>query len=113
MQVTIEDAGKQVPIDTDTLRFYEKQGLLRLEYLDAAQAAKELQDIQDIDSLARIGVELEELKRLKGLMNQGTGTVEEQIRLLKRCRFQMLDDIHVRQQLLDRIDYMIHTRKQN
>lgn len=68
--MTIEDAGKQVPIDTDTLRFYEKAGLSRLEYLDAAQAAKELQDIQDIDSI-RIGVELEELKRLKDLMNQG------------------------------------------
>lgn len=111
--MTIEEAGKRVPIDMDTLRSYEKQGLLRLENLDTAQAAKELQDVQDIDSLARIGVGLEELKRLKALMDQGASTVEEQIRLLKRCRFQMLDDIHVRQQSLDRIDYMIHTRKQN
>lgn len=111
--MTIEEAGKRVPIDLGTLRYYEEQGLLRLENPASDETEKELRDIQTIDSLAGTGVGLEELKRLKELLSQGDSAKTEQIRLLKKCRFRMLDDIHVKQQSLDRIDYMIHTLKHN
>lgn len=111
--MTIEEAGRQLPIDLDTLRYYEEQELLKLENPSQEETEQELKDIQTIDSLARIGVSLEELKRLKELLNRGTGTKDEQIRLLKKCRFRILDDIHAKQQSLDRIDYIIYTMKQD
>lgn len=110
--MTIEEAGKRVPMDLDILRYYEEQGLLILENPTPDKKEKELRDIQTIDFLARTGVALEELKWLKELLRQGIDTKDEQIRLLKKCRFRMLDDIHAKQQTLDRIDYIIYTMKQ-
>lgn len=33
---------------------------------------------------------------------------EEQIRIIRKSRAQLLDEIHSKQQLLDQLDYMIH-----
>lgn len=114
--LTIEDAEKRVSIEINDLRYYEAQGLLRLENLGTECPEKvqsELRSIQLIDSLAKIGVGINELKQLKELMDQGEWTKEDQFRILKKCRFKMLDDIHGKQQILDRMDYIIHTMKQN
>lgn len=65
-----------------------------------------------LDELAKIGMEPEALRQMRELMNQGELSKEQQIRFLKKWRFQMLDDLHVRQQSLDRLDYIIFTMKQ-
>lgn len=77
--MTIEEAGKRVPMDLDILRYYEEQGLLILENPTPDKKEKELRDIQTIDFLARTGVALEELKWLKELLRQGIDTKDEQI----------------------------------
>lgn len=38
-------------------------------------------------------------------------TKEEQIKILRRKRMQLLDEIHCKQQLLDQLDYMIYEIK--
>lgn len=38
-------------------------------------------------------------------------TKDEQIRILRKSRSQLLDEIHSKQQLLDQLDYMIHEIK--
>lgn len=40
-------------------------------------------------------------------------TKEDQIRILRKSRLQLLDEIHSKQQLLDQLDYMIHEIKKN
>lgn len=40
-------------------------------------------------------------------------TKEEQIRILRKSRLQLLDEIHSKQQLLDQLDYMIHEIKKD
>lgn len=40
-------------------------------------------------------------------------TKEDQIRILRKNRFQLLDEIHSKQQLLDQLDYMIHEIKKD
>lgn len=40
-------------------------------------------------------------------------TKEEQIRILRKNRLQLLDEIHSKQQLLDQLDYMIHEIKKD
>ena len=38
-------------------------------------------------------------------------TKQEQIRILRKNRMQLLDEIHSKQQLLDQLDYMIYEIK--
>ena len=37
---------------------------------------------------------------------------EEQIRIIRKSRAQLLDEIHGKQQLLDRLDYMLYQMKE-
>lgn len=48
---------------------------------------------------------LEEITRL---VKEHGKTKGEQIRILRKSRSQLLDEIHSKQQLLDQLDYMIH-----
>lgn len=41
------------------------------------------------------------------LLEKKTGSKEEQIKILRKQRFKLLDDIHEKQQSLDALDYMI------
>lgn len=89
----------------------EQYGKLRSGCQKKVQS--ELRSIQLIDSLAKNDMGVSELKQLKELMDQEAWTKEEQLRLLKKCRFRLLDDIHGKQQMLDRMDYIIYTIKHN
>ena len=40
-------------------------------------------------------------------------TKEDQIRILRKSRLQLLDELHSKQQLLDQLDYMIHEIKKD
>ena len=40
-------------------------------------------------------------------------TEEERIRILRKNRAQLLDEIHGKQQLLDQLDYMLYEIKKN
>lgn len=51
---------------------------------------------------------LEEITRM---VKEYGKTKEEQIRILRKSRSQLLDEIHSKQQLLDQLDYMIHEIK--
>lgn len=39
-------------------------------------------------------------------------TKEEQIRIIRKSRAQLLDEIHGKQQLLDRLDYILYQMKE-
>lgn len=39
-------------------------------------------------------------------------TKAEQIRIIRKSRAQLLDEIHGKQQLLDRLDYMLYQMKE-
>lgn len=110
--MTLEEAGKKISMDVEDLQMYEKQGIFLLENMETEKAEQEIEEIRTLDSLAKIGVGEEELRRLKTLMGRGHQTSREQIRLLKKCRFDLLDDIHGKQKKLDKMDYMIHIIKE-
>lgn len=48
------------------------------------------------------------LEEITKLVKEHGKTEEEQIRILRKSRSQLLDEIHSKQQLLDQLDYMIH-----
>ena len=56
----------------------------------------------DVYSLAKAGFSAGEIKEISDCQDK-----ERQIRLLRKCRYKLLDEIHKKQQSLDEIDYMI------
>lgn len=108
--MTISDIEKKTHIAPNDLQRYVQEGLLNLEDFPSDEE-KALKDIKMIDELAKIGMKPEELLQMKELMKQGPLAMEQQIRFLKKWRFDILDDLHIRQQSLDRLDYILYTMK--
>ena len=100
----LQEAVKQFGMSSQTLHAYEEAGLLRVgarqEYLDEDIARLGL-----IDTLVTAGFSLCEIKQYIGLPEQ------EQISVLRRQRQKLLGDIHVKQQTLDSIDYIIWDKR--
>lgn len=61
--------------------------------------------------LVEAGVDMDSLKKLTDLQ-QEENSKENQIRILRKFRFEMLDDIHKKQQCLDSVDFLICRLKQ-
>lgn len=53
------------------------------------------------------------LGKIEKLLNEKEKTKEEQIRIIRKERGRLLEEIHGKQQLLDRLDYMLHEMKKN
>lgn len=102
--MTLEELGNRIHIEVKELEQYKIQGLLIPEEI---QNEKELEQLQLLDDLARLGLGIGELRQMRELM-KGKESEESQLRLLKKWRFQMLDEIHGKQQSLDRLDYVIY-----
>lgn len=69
---------------------------------------KKLQGVAGETSVIReleiLGMKPEELEQMKKWRSRTRKRI---------CRFQMLEDIHIRQQSLDRLDYIIYVMQQN
>ena len=53
------------------------------------------------------------LEEVTKLVKETGKTKEDQIRILRKSRAQLLDEIHGKQQLLDQLDYMLHEIKKD
>ncbi len=69
------------------------------------------QRIEEIRFLKQGGMDQNLLERYLRLQNEESDTREEQIYLLRKYRFEILDEIHTKQQYLDRLDFLIHEMK--
>ena len=68
----------------------------------------DLQQIGQFRFLQKAGMEMDSLRQLARLLEKKSDTHKEQVRLLRKLRFELLEEIHGRQQDLDRLDYFIH-----
>lgn len=107
--MTIQEASERYRIPLHILQEYERWGLCR--------AVKDVMgtwqyDQTDIERLSLIltlhDVEFapEEVEHSMRLLLVGDSTKEERARMLKERRDGTLDEIHLRQQQLDRLDYL-------
>lgn len=113
MALTLQDASKMFDIPIDTLQQYEKNGLLQSTEQNKKTGCYEEDDFKLLGLLRflqNIGFTQKETRRYLELM-KNNGTDEEQIRMLRKQRSELLDGIHEKQQMLDRIDYMIWEKK--
>ena len=112
--MTIDEVFGSFQIDPAKLRYYEEAGLLTCRRLtDGGRdyRGEELRRIGRIESLLKAGISPETLRDNPVLLDEDAKTGGERIRLLKRQRFRLLEDIHVKQQSLDCLDYIIRKAK--
>lgn len=94
----------------EKLKAYEESGLLEHQTLVDGTfdyAETELRRIGLIHSLLKLGMDMDVLKRYLRLLDDKIGNKEEQIRILRKQRCQLLNDIHNKRQTLDGLDYII------
>ena len=112
--MTLQEASERFHVSLAVLQQYEEAGLLgcpenasgQPDYQDA-----ELERASKLCTLTGAGIDLDTLKRFAALLDQDKDTRAEQIRLLRKRRYQLLEEIHEKQQALDQLDYLIHKIK--
>lgn len=108
--MTLKEASEQFCISIDKLNVYEKHGLLVQKTLVNGipdYTEEELSEkVGIIHALSEAGMDMNTLKSylLFGKKMEGK---KDQIRILRKQRYQLLEEIHRKQQSLDRLDYMI------
>ena len=111
MQVTITEASKKYDISADTLRYYERIGLIPpvprtsggvRDYDEASCGWIEL-----MKCMRAAGVQIEALIRYVALFRQGDGTLEERRALLEGQREQLAARMSDMQRSLDRLNEKI------
>lgn len=112
--MTLQEASRYLHMEIKELQVYEENGLLKgkkavdghLEYSE-----KDLQCVVHLHSLQQAGMDMENLRKYAFLLQDGKNTETAQIRILRKCRYQLLEEIHGKQQLLDRLDYLIQEKR--
>lgn len=108
--MTLDEASRQFHISMEKLKIYEENKLLEHQTLADGTfdyTETELRRIGLIHSLLKSGMDMEVLKKYLRLLDDKTGSKEEQVRILRKQRCRLLEDIHDKQQALDELDYMI------
>ena len=67
----------------------------------------ELHKVGIIHSLLKAGMDITLLRRYLQLLCRKMENKDEQVRILRKQRYQLLEEIHRKQQSLDELDYMI------
>lgn len=112
--MTLKEASKRFCIDESKLMLYEQNGLFdchrqsdnSIDYCDET-----LEYVGLIEILLDAGLDMETLKKyLEGLGDDKLSN-EEQIKILMKQRYILLDYIHEKQKLLDKLDFIIREAK--
>ena len=108
--MTLKEASEKFRIDIEKLKLYEDNDLLKCsQYLNGIPdyTENELRKVGIIHSLHKAGLEMPLIKQYLLLVNDKAERKEEKIRLLRKQRCRLLEEIHGKQQSLDELDYMI------
>lgn len=108
------EASKRFNIEEDKLIYYEKHNLFdchkqsdgSIDYCDET-----LEYISLIELLLKAGLDMEPLKTYLNGLGDDSVSNEEQIKILIKQRYALLDDIHSKEKILTQLDYVIHQSK--
>lgn len=109
--MTIQEASERYHIPMHILRQYEQWGLCgavkqvmgHWQYDDA-----DLDRLSTILTLHDIGFTAEETERYMRLLLAGDHTAEQRLNMLEEKRSAALEEIHVKERQLQRLDYLRH-----
>lgn len=109
--MTIKEVAEKFSLSEDTLRYYEKIGLLsnipRTSGGMRDYGEHELQTISFVKCMRSAGVSVEALKKYMSLLRQGNETVSERKEILKRERDLMKQRIDDMQEAYSKLCYKI------
>ena len=109
--MTIAEVSKKYDITPDTLRYYERIGLLsnvpRSESGIRNYDEKACRRIEFVKCMRSAGVEIEILIEYMSLLEKGKSTVEARKQLLEEQRNKLLEKQNSINQTLERLDYKI------
>lgn len=92
---------------TEKLKFYGDK-----EITDENIYGKSLLNFAAIaDTLIETGFDEKEVREFFNTYSMEGGNLENQINMLKKYRVELLDDIHLKQKQLDKLDYIIYEIK--
>ena len=110
--MTVDEIGRRYQISSEKLRIYLQNGLFTAEELEREDRQEEWQHrFCLIHTLEESGMDLLEIKRYLDLRSHEGTVSDEQIRILRRQRCRLLEDIHGKQKCLDCLDYLIYKAK--
>ena len=107
--MTIDEASERYKIPVEVLQEYESWGLCgEVEKVMGAWQYDEqdLQRLSVIMTLHDIGFGNEEIEAYMRLLLEGNSTEEERLQMLNKRRGTTLNEIHLKQKQLDRMDYL-------
>lgn len=109
--MTISEVSRKYNITADTIRYYEKEGLIPAVPRDK-NGIRDFDEnscgwIEFIKCMRSAGLEIETLKRYVSLFRQGTKTVKERKILLIEQREKLLKKQENIKATLDRLNYKI------
>ena len=108
-KMTIDEASERYKIPVEVLQEYESWGLCgEVEKVMGAWQYDEqdLQRLSVIMTLHDIGFGNEEIEAYMRLLLEGNSTEEERLQMLNKRRGTTLNEIHLKQKQLDRMDYL-------
>lgn len=113
--MTMQEASERYCIPVEVLREYEGWGLCGV--VKTVMGAWQYDD-EDIERLSMImtlhdiGFDNEQVERYMRLMLEERNSEEKRMRMLELLRDSTLDEIHVKQKQLDRMDYLRYKLQQ-
>lgn len=108
--MTLKEASERFCISIERLTYYEGNGLIMYETLvnDVPDyTEEELHKVSMIHDLLEAGMGMDILQKYLQLLRKKTADKTEQIRILRKQRCELMEEIHHKQQCLDRLDYMV------
>ena len=108
--MTLREASEKFRIDIKKLKLYEDNDFLKCDkYVNGVPdyTENEIRKVGIIHSLHKAGLEMPLIKQYLILTNDKAERKEEKIRLLRKQRCRLLEEIHGKQQSIDELDYMI------
>ncbi len=107
--MTINEASEKYQIPIEILKEYEAWGLcdsVKKVMGDWQYDDRDLERLSLIMTLHDIGFENSEVEEYMRLALEGENTAQQRMEMLNRQRGIALDEIHLRERQLDRMDYL-------
>ncbi len=115
--VTISEVSKKYDLSADTLRYYERLGLIpsvnRTQGGIRSYSEEDCRWVEFIKCMRGAGLPIEVLIEYVALFQQGAATVKARKELLIEQRRQLIDRMCEMQKTLDRLDYKIASYEQD
>lgn len=113
---TIKEIKEETGLSIDTLRYYERDGLLfditRLPNGHRRYTKQDLEWLKFVSCLKSTGMQLKTIKKYKELMGEGDITAGERREILSNQKEIVLNEISVLTKALDTLDFKIKHYKE-